>query len=147
MRFILVLLPRPLLLLFLASLLAGCASGPQSSTDGDMSFEEFQSQYAGPESQNIEDLNQQLLSMAVSTDSSDGVYRLGPGDEITVNVFGVEELSDNYRIDGMGRVSLPLIGNVEVSGYTLTEAEDVLEKSYGEEYLRNPQITVSVMEF
>ena len=151
MRFILAFKSRPLLvpafIALLVAVLSGCASGPQTNGDGDMSFAEFQSQYAGPESQNIEDLNQQLLSMAVSTDSSDGVYRLGPGDEITVNVFGVEELSDNYRIDGMGRVSLPLIGNVEVSGYTLTETEDVLEKSYAEEYLRDPQITVSVMEF
>jgi len=146
-RFTLAFLPRPLLLLFLACLLAGCASGPQSDTEGEMSFEEFRSQYAGPATQDIDDLNQQLLSMAVSTDSSDGVYRLGPGDEITVNVFGVEELSDNYRIDGMGRVSLPLIGAVEISGYTLTETEDVLEKRYSQEYLRNPQITVSVMEF
>ena len=137
----------PALAALVVVLLAGCASGPQPETQGDMTFDEFRSQYGDPESPDIEDLNQQLLSLAVSTDSSDGVYRLGPGDEITVNVFGVEELSDNYRIDGMGRVSVPLIGNVEVSGYTLTETEDVLEKRYGEEYLRNPQITVSVMEF
>lgn len=135
-----------LITIALAALLAGCASGPQRGDDSDMSFEEFRSQYED-ESQDIEGVNQQLLSMAVSTDNADSVYRLGPGDEITVNVFGVEELSDNYRIDGLGRVSLALIGPVEVSGYTLAETEDVLEKRYSEEYLRNPQITVSVMEF
>src|SRR6056297_3471356 len=130
-----------------AAMVSGCASGPQTNGDDDMSFEEFQNQYGGPQARDIDGLNQQLLSMAVNTDSSDGVYRLGPGDEISVNVFGVEELSDNYRIDGMGRVSLPLIGAVEVSGYTLTETEDVLERRFGAEYLRNPQITVSVMAF
>ena len=112
-----------------------------------MSVDEFRTQYVENGSQDIEGLNQQLMAMAVNSGDSDGVYRLGPGDEITINVFGVDELSDNYRIDGLGRVSLPLIGNVELSGYTLTEAEDVLETRYGEEYLRDPQINVSVMEF
>lgn len=111
-----------------------------------MTFEEFRGQYDGS-GQNIEEVNQQLLSMAVSTESDDGMYRLGPGDEIRVDVFGVEDLSGDYRIDGMGRVSLPLIGNVEVSGYTLAETEQVFERRYGEEYLRNPQITVAVVAF
>ncbi|MDT8410267.1 MAG: polysaccharide biosynthesis/export family protein [Wenzhouxiangellaceae bacterium] len=131
-------------ILLLALLLGACAS--RQADDGDsMSFEEFQSQYVG--SEDIEGLNQQLLSMAVSTDTSESVYRLGPGDEITMKVFGVEELSGNFRIDGMGRVSLPLIGEAEVSGYTLKETEDLLARRYGEEYLRNPQISISVMEF
>jgi len=128
------------------TLAAGCAGGGPQREASEMSLEEFQSEYAG-EGPDIEDVNQQLLSMAVSTAPDDGVYRLGAGDEITVDVFGVEDLSGNYRIDGLGRVSLPLIGSVEVSGYTLSETEDVLEKSYGESYLRNPQITVAVLEF
>ena len=126
------------------ALLAGCA-GPRDRGDENMNLDEFQAQYQSET--DLEDLNQQLLSMAVNVDSGDGVYRLGPGDEITIDVFGVEDLSGNFRIDGMGRVSLPLIGNVEISGYTLAETEDVLEEQYAEEYLRNPQITVSVMEF
>ena len=130
----------------LLPMLAACASGPQQE-GGDMSVDEFRTQYVENGSQDIEGLNQQLMAMAVNSGDSDGVYRLGPGDEITINVFGVDELSDNYRIDGLGRVSLPLIGNVEISGYTLSEAEDVLETRYGEEYLRDPQINVSVMEF
>ena len=75
-----------------------------------MTFEEFQSQYSN-ETPNIEGLNQQLLSRAVDVGETEGVYRVGPGDEITMDVFGVDELTGNYRIDGMGRVSLPLIGN------------------------------------
>lgn len=132
--------------LLLSTLLfvGGCASGPAPQEDA-MSVDEFQTRYAGD--QNIADVNQQLLSMAVSTAPDDGVYRLGPGDEITMDVFGVEDLTGNYRIDGLGRVSLPLVGSVEISGYTLAEAEDVLEQRYAENYLRNPQITISILEF
>ncbi|MGK7294897.1 MAG: polysaccharide biosynthesis/export family protein [Candidatus Wenzhouxiangella sp. M2_3B_020] len=135
-----------LLVLVSIALLAACA-GPRQSSDDVMSVDEFQGQYAVGGAQDIDEVNQQLLSMAVSAESTDGVYRLGPGDEVTVDVFGVEDLSGDYRIDGMGRISLPLIGNVEVSGYTLAEAEEVLEARYGADYLRDPQITVAVLEF
>ncbi len=128
-----------------AVLLTACASRETDSSD-EMSFEEFQSQYNN-ETPNIEGLNQQLLSRAVDAGGNAGVYRVGPGDEITMDVFGVEELTGNYRIDGMGRVSLPLIGPVEVSGYSLSEVEEVLEQRYGAQYLRDPQINVSVVEF
>jgi len=134
-----------ILILGAAALLTACASR-ESDPDSEMSFEEFQSQYTN-ETPNIDGLNQQLMSMAVDVGSADGVYRVGAGDEITVNVFGVDELTGNYRIDGMGRVSLPLIGAVEVSGYSLAEVEDVLEARFGEQYLRDPQISVSVVEF
>jgi len=128
----------------IGALLAACA-GPRESGDDGMTFEEFKGQYGG--AQNIEDVNQQLLSMAVAANPHDSVYRLGPGDEIRVDIFGVEDLSGDYRIDGMGRVSLPLIGSVEISGYTLSEAENVLERRYGTDYLRNPQVSLSVLEF
>jgi len=128
------------------ALLVACAGNRPAGDGSAISVDEFRSQYANS-SQDVDSVNQQLLSLAADSDNSEGVYRLGPGDEITMNVFGVEELSGNYRIDGQGRISLPLVGAVEVSGYTLAEAEDVLEARYAEKYLRNPQITVSVMEF
>lgn len=135
---------RTLLSLAALLLLAACA-GSQNRGPDEMNLGEFQAQYESEA--DLEDLNQQLLSMAVSAETDDGVYRLGPGDEIKMSVFGVEDLSGNYRIDGLGRVSLPLIGPVDISGYTLAETENVLQEKYSEEYLRQPQITVSVMEF
>lgn len=141
--------PNRLLILVAAivaiALTAGCASR-QDASDSGMTISEFRNQYSET-APNIDGLNQQILTMAVNVGEAEGVYRVGPGDEITVNVFGVEELSGDYRIDGLGRVSMPLIGSVEISGYSLTEAEEVLERRYGEQYLRNPQISVSVLEF
>ncbi|NKI36408.1 iron dicitrate ABC transporter ATP-binding protein [Wenzhouxiangella sp. XN79A] len=137
-RMLLLLLALPLL-----AALTGCASNNNGADT--MSLAEFQSQYtsANPD---IDTVNQQLLSLSVGNEG-DVIYRLGAGDEIRMNVFGVEELSGEYRIDGNGRISLPLIGQIDISGYTLADAEDVLERRYGERYLRNPQITVSVVEF
>jgi len=109
-----------------------------------MSFEDFQSQYL---EQDVEEVNQRLLSMAVESGMDDSVYRLGAGDSIRMNVFGVNELSGDYRIDGAGNVNLPLVGNVGLSGFSVAEAESELEERYGADYLRNPQISLSVVEF
>lgn len=132
----------PLLLSLLA--LTGCATNNGGNSEA-VTLAEFQSQYAGG-NQDIDTVNRQLLSLSVGNDG-DVVYRLGAGDEVRVMVFGVEDLSGDYRIDGNGRLSLPLIGQLDISGYTLAEAEEVLERRYGERYLRDPQITVSVTEF
>jgi polysaccharide export outer membrane protein len=144
-KFIHIQVARFILAVALTGLLCACASAP-STTEGEVTFEEFQSRYS-PAVATVDSLNQQLLSMAVNMHDDDGVYRVGPGDEITVTVFGVDELSGDYRIDGLGRISLPLIGTVPISGYSLSEVENVLETRYGEQYLRNPQISVSVIEF
>jgi len=125
-------------------LIAGCASAPRSGA-GETTFEEFQREYTN-ENDNA-DLNQQILSRAVATGLDDSVYRLGPGDEISLKVFGVEELSGNFRINGRGRVSLPLIGDMALSGYTLSEAEDVVATRYSDQYLRDPNVNLSVVEF
>jgi len=126
-------------------LIAGCASAPRSSGSGETTFEDFQREYTN-ENDNA-DLNQQILSRAVATGLDDSVYRLGPGDEISLKVFGVEELSGNFRINGRGQVSLPLIGEMALSGYTLSDAEDVVAAHYSDQYLRNPQVNLSVVEF
>lgn len=131
--------------MFFSAFLAACAGGPQPADVDDVNLDEFRSQYV--ETAEVDELNQQILSLAVDGKSSDGVYRLGAGDEIRVDVFGVEDLSGDYRIDGMGQASLPLIGSIELSGYTLAEAEGVLETRYGEQYLRDPQINIAVTEF
>src|SRR6056297_2433954 len=127
-----------------SAVLFGCASGPERGSD-EMTFQEFQQQYSG--GADVDDLNQQIMSMAVAATTDDSIYRLGAGDEIRIDVLGVDDLSGDYRIDGMGRVSLPLVGEMSLSGYSLGEAEQVVEARYGESYLRNPQITLRVVEF
>src|SRR6056297_192277 len=129
------------LVLAAALLLAGCAGGPPPNADG-MTFEEFQNEYSSEN--DTSDLNQQILSRAVASGLDDSVYRLGPGDEISMRIFGVQELSGDFRVDGMGRASMPLIGDVALSGYSLTEAEDVLAQRYAAKYLRNPEVNLSV---
>jgi polysaccharide biosynthesis/export protein len=73
-------------------------------------------------------------------------YRIGPYDKLTVQVFGVSELDRAGQVDAAGYISLPLVGAVMAAGETATDLGHKLEALYGQRYLRNPQISVSVVE-
>jgi polysaccharide biosynthesis/export protein len=51
------------------------------------------------------------------------------------------------RVDNAGRISLPLIGPLEVTGRTVNELEIEIGALYSARYLQNPQISVFVKEF
>jgi len=121
--------------------IAGCASNGE---DAD-ALAEFQEDQASQS--RVDEINEQLLSMAVTTPGSEEAYRIGPGDQISVDIFNVPELSRDYRVDAMGGINLPLVGQLSISGYDLGEAEALIAEAYGDRYLRNPQVSISIMEF
>lgn len=73
--------------------------------------------------------------------------RLQAGEKIRVTVFGENSLSGEYLIDPSGFVSLPLAGTVKASGLTQNELARELEASLRSGYLRDPKVTVSILEF
>jgi len=74
-------------------------------------------------------------------------YRIGAKDLLNVSVFGLDELNKTVRVSEDGKISLPLLGEVEVEGLTKTELEKKLSLLYGEKYLQNPQVTVFIREY
>lgn len=75
-------------------------------------------------------------------------YTLGSGDRLRVIVFGEEDLSGEFEVDGSGSVSLKLLGRVQVGGMTLPQAERQIVaglKSGG--FLIDPRVAVEVMNF
>lgn len=81
----------------------------------------------------------------VQTGLSD--YTVGPDDVIEVKVYDEEDLSREVVVTGEGKIALPLVGDVPVLGLTAAQIEDRLEALYGADYLKSPQIFVSVKEF
>ena len=71
-------------------------------------------------------------------------YRLGPGDQLRVIVFGQENLSRIYLVDASGYVSLPLIGAVPARGSTTFELEDRIAAALRRKYVKDPKVTVEV---
>src|SRR5829696_7098616 len=51
-------------------------------------------------------------------DQLNAPYVLSSGDKMRVLVYGQENLSNIYTIDGAGQISMPLVGGVPASGLT-----------------------------
>lgn len=73
-------------------------------------------------------------------------YRLGPGDVLEVSVWGFPDLTRTVAVRPDGRVSLPLVGEVEAAGRTADELQRELSRRYAA-YVKNPQVAVIVREF
>jgi len=74
-------------------------------------------------------------------------YKVGAKDVLSVSVFGHTELSGKFSVAGDGRLSLPLVGSIPVSGRTVSAIEAELVTRYSDGYLKRPQIAVQVVEY
>jgi protein involved in polysaccharide export with SLBB domain len=74
-------------------------------------------------------------------------YRLSANDLVEIRVYQEPDLDSRVRIAGDGSVTLPLIGTVSLGGKSVNEASDFLRRKYGERFLVNPQLTVTVTDF
>lgn len=74
-------------------------------------------------------------------------YRLGSGDKVRVITFGEEALSGEFFVGGSGNVSLPLIGEVKAAGLTLPEFQANFETALKNGYLREPRVSVEVLNY
>lgn len=77
-------------------------------------------------------------------------YVLGPGDLITVTVFELiapnVESVQTRRIDELGFIRLPVIGQIKASGLTTKQLEQRIIDILDPDVLRNPTVTVIVQE-
>jgi polysaccharide export outer membrane protein len=74
--------------------------------------------------------------------------RLGAGDLVEFNVYGVPELSTKARVANTGDLYLPLIGYVHVADLTLEEAQALLEKRLSDGgFVKNPHVTMFIDEY
>ena len=75
-------------------------------------------------------------------------YRLSADDVISVTVFNEPDLSlKDARVSSSGTIAMPLIGQVTVRGLTLTEVEQEIHRMYLGDYLKKPDISVSIVEY
>jgi len=74
-------------------------------------------------------------------------YLIGPFDELSVNVFGLPELSrQQVQADASGRISLPLVGSIEAAGKTPQQLAGEIEQALRGRYIREPQVSVNLVE-
>ena len=74
-------------------------------------------------------------------------YRMGSGDKIRVITFGEEALTGEFFVGGSGNVSLPLIGEVKAAGLSISEFQGQVETKLKEGYLKEPRVSVEVLNY
>jgi polysaccharide export outer membrane protein len=82
-----------------------------------------------------------------STANLSGDYVLQPLDLIHVEVFQEPDLERAVRLTRESTVNLPLVGNVDLKDKTVNEAAAIIKQLYDQDYLVNPQITVTVLDY
>jgi len=74
-------------------------------------------------------------------------YAIQPGDVLSVDVFRETDLSlERVVVDQSGQFAMPLIGTIQATGQTPALLAARIEQSYGARYLRDPQVTVQVLQ-
>jgi polysaccharide export outer membrane protein len=74
-------------------------------------------------------------------------YRVGRDDLLEVNVFEVPEMGSTSRVSASGKISLPLLGPIEVIDHTPEELERTIEDALKMHYINDPHVTVFVREY
>ena len=74
-------------------------------------------------------------------------YRLQPEDILHVTVYEQPDLETKVRITSNGEITLPLIGKVKVTDFTVSELREKIEVLLEKDYLVNPQVQVFIEKY
>lgn len=72
-------------------------------------------------------------------------YVIGLGDQLQIMVWKEPELAQSMSVRIDGRISLPLVGDVEAAGKTIRELKKVLEEKYGA-VIAEPAVSVMLVQ-
>lgn len=61
-------------------------------------------------------------------------YVLGPGDEIIIDIWGINEATIKQTISPEGRIIVSQIGAIDLSGLTIKQASDKIKKEFSKRY-------------
>ena len=78
---------------------------------------------------------------------SETEYTLGSGDVVRINVFGQDDLTVETRLSNIGVIRYPFLGDITLIGKTVNQIETMIDKGLRGDYLVNPSVSVTVVEY
>jgi polysaccharide export outer membrane protein len=72
-------------------------------------------------------------------------YRIGPGDKLRIEVYKDPQLSQSLQVRPDGKITLPLLGDLDATGQTPIALRDSIAGKL-KEFMTNPVVTVIVVE-
>lgn len=88
-----------------------------------------------------------LTARAATAPNPVADYRLGAGDKIRVITFGEAALTGEFFVGGSGKVSLPLIGEVQAAGVSVPELQRSVEAALKNGFLQDPKVSIEVLNY
>ncbi len=73
-------------------------------------------------------------------------YRISPADVLDITVWGEPDLSKQVVVPPDGKITYPLIGEIDVIGLTTQELADRLTQRL-KEFIKEPNVAVSIVKF
>ena len=97
---------------------------------------------------NLDDARTQFINERRTAASQTPVatYRVGTGDLIDAQVFGLPELNTRTRVRPSGTISLPLVQEVRVAGMTEEQVQNAIAGRLNG-YVRNPRVKVFLEDY
>lgn len=149
-------LKKCLAAVILAALFTGaCGSVSQNPTK--IADEHKQAAASSSSSTFAADINRNISAAAMlhgSASSSD--YQIGPEDLLEITLFNVPDAlgmdrqvtprTTTVRVSQQGQISLPVVGEIEVKGLTVSGLEKRLREGF-DRYIYNPQVGVLIREY
>ncbi len=84
-------------------------------------------------------------SDTAATSKTGSLYRIGPEDVLHISVWGNEELTRDVTVRPDGKISLPLLQDIQAEGLTAAELSGVIhQKLLG--YVKDPDVAVIITE-
>jgi protein involved in polysaccharide export with SLBB domain len=85
-----------------------------------------------------------LLPLVLVADSD---YRLGAGDEISIQVYEEQDLSMTFRLDEAGIFNYPYLGTLTAKRKTIQQLKNELTTGLLEDILVKPSVNVSIVTY
>lgn len=106
---------------------------------------------AAASSASKQSLDQVLTAWDAQAGHSEGDYLIGPGDELQVGIFALEQPGEttylSRTVSSAGGITLPWVQTVKVRGLTVPGAEKAIRAAYDGRFIKDPQVTVNVTEY
>jgi polysaccharide export outer membrane protein len=129
------------LLAMLLLTLVGVGCGSQSPRVSPVASPEFQSASKGERVQYPD-----AETLAAFEADVDPVYRLGPGDVLTIDVWNRPELSGKHTLGPDGRIGMPMLGTLKLTGLTREAADSMITEGL-QQYYKRPIVELRIDEY
>jgi polysaccharide export outer membrane protein len=82
---------------------------------------------------------------APTRQAAEGEYKIGPQDIVRIDVWKEPDISRTIPVRPDGKISLPLLSDVQAAGLTALQLADSIRDGY-KKFINSPQVTVTVTD-